>query len=195
VNLLGQLEATAKVTEAVKPQLAAVKNDMERELQKVGSLIERLKQKLEFETQKREKAIKAEQDMRHAQIELEIVNRQSNISDLYDTIYEKQEEVYKELGGFTEIKFYNFFSNFASDNIDFSVILMRLFNVFVFSLCIVFSYLYLRQDIFIGTMFSFMTVGLPLGIYLATSISTSSWVILGAIFFVPFLIEIFNNLT
>lgn len=106
---------------------------------------------------------------------------------------EKQEEVYKELRNFTEIKFYKFFSYFVSDNIEYSVILMRLFNVFVFSICIVFSYLYLRQDIFIGTVFSFMIVGLPLGIYLATSISTSSWVILGAIFFVPFLIEIFNN--
>lgn len=97
VKLLGQLEATAKLTESVKPQLASVKNNMERELLKVGSLIERLKQQLEFETQKREKAIKAEQDMRHAQIELEIANRQGDVSDLYDTIYEKQEEVYKRL--------------------------------------------------------------------------------------------------
>lgn len=105
----------------------------------------------------------------------------------------KQEEDYKELVGFTEIKFYKFFSYFVSDNIEYSVILMRFFNVFIFSICILFSYLYLRQDIFIGTMFSFMIVGLPLGIYLATSISTSSWVILGAIFFVPFLIEIFSN--
>jgi len=108
---------------------------------------------------------------------------------------EKQKEDYKELAGFPEIKFYKIFSYFVSDDIEYSVILMRLFNVFIFSICILFSYLYLRQDIFIGTMFSFMIVGLPLGIYLATSISTSSWVILGAIFFVPFLIEIFSNLS
>ena len=107
---------------------------------------------------------------------------------------QKQKEIYSDLTGFTKIKYYYFFSHFVSDNVNFSVILMRLFNVFIFSLCIVFSYLFLRQDIFIGTIFSFMIVGLPLGIYLATSISTSSWVILGAIFFVPFLIEILSNL-
>jgi hypothetical protein len=43
-------------------------------------------------------------------------------------------------------------------------------------------------------MFSFMIVGLPLGLYLATSISTSSWLILGAIFFMPFVIETLSNL-
>ena len=107
----------------------------------------------------------------------------------------KQEEIYRELSGFNELSFYKFFSYFVSDNVEYSVILMRLFNVFIFSICILFSYLYLRQDIFIGTMFSFMVVGLPLGLYLATSISTSSWVVLGAIFFVPFLIEIFSNLS
>jgi len=107
----------------------------------------------------------------------------------------KQEEIYRELSGFNELSFYNFFSYFVADNIEYSVILMRLINVFIFSICILFSYLYLRQDIFIGTMFSFMVVGLPLGLYLATSISTSSWVVLGAIFFVPFLIEIFSNLS
>ena len=105
-----------------------------------------------------------------------------------------QDEIYKESSGFTELKFYKFFSYFISDNVEYSVVLMRLFNVFIFSICILFSYLYLRQDIFIGTMFSFMVVGLPLGLYLATSISTSSWLILGAIFFIPFVIEIFSNL-
>jgi hypothetical protein len=106
----------------------------------------------------------------------------------------EQEEIYKELSGFTELKFYKFFSYFISDNVEYSVILMRLFNVLIFSICILFSYLFLRQDIFIGTMFSFMIVGLPLGLYLATSISTSSWLILGAIFFIPFVIEILSNL-
>ena len=106
---------------------------------------------------------------------------------------QKQEEIYNELVGFTELKFYKFFSHFVSDDVNSSVILMRLFNVFVFSICIVSAYLYLKRDVFIGTMFSFMTVGLPLGFYLATSISTSSWVILGAIFLIPFLIEIFRN--
>jgi hypothetical protein len=108
---------------------------------------------------------------------------------------QSQEEVYKELSGFNEIKFYNFLNSFVSDNIIMSVIIMRFINVFILSVCIVFAFIYLRKDIFVGTVFSFMTVGLPLGFYLVTSINTTSWVILGSIFFIPYIFEIVTNLS
>ena len=108
---------------------------------------------------------------------------------------QSQEEVYKELSGFNEIKFYNFLNSFVSDNIIMSVIIMRFINVFILSICIVFAFIYLRKDIFVGTVFSFMTVGLPLGFYLVTSINTTSWVILGSIFFIPYIFEIVTNLS
>jgi hypothetical protein len=97
VTLLGQLEATAKVTESIKPQLGAVKNDMERELLKIDSLIEKLKLQIEFETQMREKALAAETKMRDAQISLEIANRQEDVLNLYDTIYEEKQGIYEYL--------------------------------------------------------------------------------------------------
>ena len=108
---------------------------------------------------------------------------------------QSQEEVYKELSGFNDIKFYNFLNSFVSDNISMSVIIMRFINVFILSVCIVFAFIYLRKDIFVGTVFSFMTVGLPLGFYLVTSINTTSWVILGSIFFIPYIFEIVTNLS
>ncbi len=106
-----------------------------------------------------------------------------------------QEEVYKELSGFSKIKYYNFLNNFVSDNIIASVVIMRFINVFILSVCIVFAFIYLRKDIFVGTVFSFMTVGLPLGFYLVTSINTTSWVILGSIFLIPYIFEIITNLS
>ncbi len=106
---------------------------------------------------------------------------------------DEQEEVFKDSLGFSNLRFYAFFSNFISDNIALSVIFMRLLNVIIFSICITLAYLFLKKDILIGTLLSFMTVGIPLGLYLATSINTSSWLILGSIFLIPFLLEIFTN--
>ena len=106
---------------------------------------------------------------------------------------EEQEEIFKDSFGFTNLRFYAFFSNFISDNIALSVVIMRLINVLIFSICITFAYIYLKKDILIGTLLSFMTVGIPLGLYLATSINTSSWLILGSIFLIPYLLEIFTS--
>ncbi len=106
---------------------------------------------------------------------------------------EEQEEVFKDSSGFPNLRFYAFFSNFISDNIALSVIIMRLVNVLILTICITLAFIFLKRDILIGTLLSFMTVGIPLGTYLATSINTSSWLILGSIFLIPFLLEIFTS--
>ncbi len=106
---------------------------------------------------------------------------------------EEQEEIFKDYSEFSKLRFYAFFSNFISDDIPLSVIIMRLINVLIFSICITLAFIFLKNDILIGTLLSFMTVGIPLGIYIATSINTSSWLILGSIFLIPFLLEIFTS--
>jgi len=76
---------------------------------------------------------------------------------------------------------------FATNNIEASVIAMRFFNYFIFSLLLILAYISLSGKIYFASILSFFVTLIPVSIFFLTSINPSSWTIIGIGFYWAFL--------
>jgi len=90
-------------------------------------------------------------------------------------------------------RYFKILSYFTNDNVKTSVLKMRLLNSLIFSTLLTLSFFILRKDIYVGTFLAGATISIPLGWYLISSISTSSWLLIASIYFLPFLFSIFTK--
>lgn len=93
----GEIKAVTKVGEAVNPLILSTKNDIETEVVKLQAYIQKLERNIAEEGQKRERAIKAEQDMRDAQFNLERKIREGEDYKLYTTILQQKQLVHEQI--------------------------------------------------------------------------------------------------
>lgn len=91
--------------------------------------------------------------------------------------------------------YYKSLSFFTSNNLEKSVLLMRVFNVSIFVFLTFISIMILNSKILNGVLYTSLTLTIPLGMYLISSINTSSWILITSIFFIPFSLNIFEKNT
>ena len=90
----------------------------------------------------------------------------------------------------TESIYYRTLSVFATDNLEKSVLMMRFFNSFLSIFIFFIIYKIATLKIFAAALITWLTVNLPLGFYLVSSINTSSWLILFSILFTVLIYQI-----
>jgi hypothetical protein len=83
--------------------------------------------------------------------------------------------------------FYKVMSFFVSENMSKSILLMRVFNSFLFSLLVIAIFFTAPKTIIFPFLASLLLTSIPYGFPLITSINTSSWAIIGCATSWPFL--------
>jgi hypothetical protein len=76
---------------------------------------------------------------------------------------------------------------FATNNVEESVILMRIFNYSIFTLLLILAYMSLSSKIYFASILSFFVTLIPVSIFFLTSINPSSWTIIGVGFYWAYL--------
>ena len=74
--------------------------------------------------------------------------------------------------------YYKVLSNFATEDIELSTILMRGFNSLIITLVLTLIYFFLPTKIFVTSLFVWLITNLPLGFFLVSSINTTSWLLI-----------------
>lgn len=109
-----------------------------------------------------------------------------------DCILNKQNK-YNLSPGYVNNLYYKTQSFFTSNNLEKSVLMMRALNISIFVILIFVSILVLNLKILSGVLFTSLTLTIPLGMYLISSVNTSSWILIMSIFFIPFALNIFER--
>jgi hypothetical protein len=87
---------------------------------------------------------------------------------------------------------YTVLRTFATNNIDLSVIIMRVFNYSLFTISIILAFYSLRRKTFYASMLSIFITSIPVSIFFLTSINPNSWTIIGIGLYWAFLWDLFN---
>jgi hypothetical protein len=93
-----------------------------------------------------------------------------------------------------DIKYYNFLSNFISlDSIDKSTIQLRVVNALLSSLVIFLIVVLTTRSIYLPILVSWLTVNIPLGFFILSSVNPSSWLYIFAFTCLPFVYKLFQQ--
>lgn len=86
-----------------------------------------------------------------------------------------------------DVTYYHFLSNFVSlDSIDRSTIQIRVVNSLLSSLAIFLVVVLTTRSIYLPILISWLTVNIPLGFFILSSVNPSSWLYIFAFIFLPF---------
>jgi hypothetical protein len=90
--------------------------------------------------------------------------------------------------------YYKVLSVFVDQNdINISVVKMRLFNCLIMSIVLAIVYLYSTKHIANATVLGWMIVNIPLGFFIVSSINSSSWLFIFTTLLFPLLYQLFND--
>jgi len=93
-----------------------------------------------------------------------------------------------------DIKYYHFLSNFISlDSIDKSTIQLRVVNALLSSLVIFLIVVLTTRSIYLPILVSWLTVNIPLGFFILSSVNPSSWLYIFAFTCLPFVYKLFQQ--
>jgi hypothetical protein len=89
--------------------------------------------------------------------------------------------------------FYFVMSQFASENLDASVLIMRIFNSFLLIFLTLLTFLVVVRNLRVPLLIGIISTSVPLGIFVVTSLNPSSWVIISACLLWPLLVTFFSS--
>ena len=90
--------------------------------------------------------------------------------------------------------YYNFLSNFVYlDNIDKSIVLLRITNSLLSCLAIFFVVLLTSRVVYIPFLICWLVVNIPLGFFILSSVNPSSWLYIFSLIFLPITYSIFTK--
>jgi hypothetical protein len=93
-----------------------------------------------------------------------------------------------------DTKYYHFLSNFISlDSIDKSTIQLRVVNSLLSSLVIFLIVVLTTRSIYLPILVSWITVNIPLGFFILSSVNPSSWLYIFAFTCLPFVYKLFQQ--
>ncbi len=87
---------------------------------------------------------------------------------------------------------YTVLRTFTINNIDLSVMIMRVFNYSLFTASIILAFYSLSQKTFYASMLSIFITLIPVSIFFLTSLNPNSWTIIGIGFYWAFLWDLFS---
>jgi len=88
---------------------------------------------------------------------------------------------------------YTVLRTFASNNLDLSVIIMRLFNYSLLTFSIILAFYTLRPMTFYSSMLAIFITLIPVSVFFLTSINPSSWTIIGIGLYWAYLWDLFRS--
>lgn len=89
--------------------------------------------------------------------------------------------------------FYFVMAQFASVNLDASVLMMRIFNSILLMLLTLLTLLVVGRNLRVPLLIGIISTCVPLGIFIVTSVNPSSWVIISACLLWPLLVTYFSS--
>lgn len=113
------------------------------------------------------------------------------VSNIFTKLESGSEEIFYI---YDDNQYYKFMSIFAGETYIFSLLSMRIVNGLLFILILLISLYLLPARLRESFAISTIVVSVPLGIYLVSSISTTAWIIIGAIGSWASLYSMFSNL-
>ena len=88
---------------------------------------------------------------------------------------------------------YTVLRTFASNNLDLSVIIMRIFNYSLLTFSIIFAFYALRPMTFYASMLAIFITLIPVSVFFLTSINPNSWTIIGIGLYWAYLWDLFSS--
>ena len=113
------------------------------------------------------------------------------ITNIFETLTFNQTELFSPFG---EYRYYKYLSIFSTDSYIISLLSMRIFNGTLLAIFILLSYLAFPLKLRSTFLLSTIIVLIPLGLYIATSINTSAWLVIGTIGFWSSAYAIFHDI-
>jgi hypothetical protein len=91
-------------------------------------------------------------------------------------------------------RYYHFLSNFISlSSVDRSTIQLRVVNSLLSSIAIFLIIVLTTRSIYLPILISWLTVNIPLGFFILSSVNPSSWLYIFAFLFLPFVYKLFQQ--
>jgi hypothetical protein len=91
-------------------------------------------------------------------------------------------------------RYYHFLSNFISlSSVDRSTIQLRVVNSILSSIAIFLIIVLTTRSIYLPILISWLTVNIPLGFFILSSVNPSSWLYIFAFLFLPFVYKLFQQ--